>query len=43
MKERKGKERKKELRNYEGEKGRTKEGIKKEKQWVVSVNKRSKE
>ena len=30
MKERK--ERKKELRNYEGEKGRTKEGIKKVKQ-----------
>ena len=39
MKERK--ERKKELRNYEGEKGRTKEGIK-EKQWGVSVKKRSK-
>ena len=39
MKERK--ERKRESRNY-GEKGRTKEGIKKVKQWVVSVNKRSK-
>ena len=39
MKERK--ERKRELRNY-GKKGRSKEGIKKVKQWAVSVNKRSK-